>query len=131
MTCPFFDDTYTCGKPSGCTCVKETTVTTPDEPTVERVAKAMYLARYEADGGDWLAVSDSAKADPWRTMARAAIATMPDTTALEAAIARGQDVVDYYEQCVCDAKTDSQRHVAEFQMNAANSVLRALSEGGE
>ena len=34
MTCPFFDDTYTCGKPGGCTCVKETTVTTPDEQTL-------------------------------------------------------------------------------------------------
>ena len=53
-------------------------------------------------------------------------------TVAEAAKVRCQSVVDYYEQCVCDAKTDSQRNIAEFQFNAANSVLLALShEGGE
>jgi len=91
---------------------------TPDEQTVERVAKAMAFDRRspldasEDDNDFWAHTGEQAK-DDWRGTARAAISAMPDTKqarndALREAAEHACAVIDahseYDQNACCDGR---------------------------
>lgn len=121
---------------------------TPDEKTVERVAKAMAFSVIQpndasADAEEyWKHTGDLTK-HTWKTAARAAISAMPDTTQArndalrEAAKVSAEDrenIVDEIESIICETHEmdvrdiDYAENIVSWLERHHPAALRAISE---
>lgn len=95
---------------------------------VETMARAIYLRRYEHQGGVWEAVEPRYQRDVWGADARAALAAIREAAGLDAEWMHHAGSTLEIQACLVGAEGLPQKRDT---LNVAAALLRALAGGDD